>query len=67
VDGRVPLNFADVTFDNGDVQVVDFDEKSHGSGVYRLYDFPGVRNVKTVRIVARARSADATLRLYLNR
>lgn len=67
VDGRVQLNFADVTFENGDVQVVDFNEKPHGSGVYRLYDFPGVRTVKTVRIVARARSEDATLRLYLNR
>lgn len=67
VDGRVRLNFADVTFENGDVQVVDFDEKAHRSGVYKLYDFPGVRNVKTVRLVAKAESDEATLRLYLNR
>ena len=67
VDGRVRLNFADVTFENGDVQVVDFDEKTNGSGVYKLYDFPGVRNVKTVRLVAKAESDEATLRLYLNR
>jgi len=67
VDGRVELNFADVTFENGDVQVVDFNERPHGSGVYKLYDFPGVRTVKTVRLVARARSDEATLRLYLNR
>lgn len=67
VDGRVRLNFADVTFDNGEVQVVDFDERLQGSGVYGLYNFPGVRHVKTVRLVARAESDEATLRLYLNR
>ncbi len=67
VDGRVQLNFADVTFENGEVQVVDFDERPQPSGVYRLYNFPGVRHVKTVRLVARAQSDEATLRLYLNR
>ena len=67
VEGRVQLNFADVTFENGEVQVVDFNERTHGSGIYKLYDFPGVRNVKTVRLVARAESDEATLRLYLNR
>jgi hypothetical protein len=67
VDGRVQLNFADLTFENGDVQVVDFDERTHPSGIYKLYDFPGVRNVKSVRIVARSQSDEATLRLYLNR
>ena len=64
VDGRVRLNFADVTFENGDVQVVDFDEKVHRSGVYKLDHFPGVRNVKkTVRLVAKAESDGATLRV----
>ena len=67
IDGRVQLNFADVTFENGEVQVVDFNEKTHPSGIYKLYDFPGVRNVKTVRLVARAESEEATLRMYLNR
>lgn len=67
VDGRVQLNFADVTFENGEVQTVDFNEHAHAAGIFKLYDFPGVRNVKTVRIVARAQSDEATLRLYLNR
>ena len=61
------LNFADVAYENGEVQVLDFNERTHGSGTYRLYEIPGVRNVKTVRLVARARSDEATLRLYLNR
>ena len=51
----------------GDVQVVDYNEHAHAKGIYRLYDFPGVRHVKTVRMVARAESDDATLRLYLRR
>ncbi len=67
VDGRAQMNFADVTFENGEVQTVDFDERDHVAGTYRLYNFPGVRNVKTVRLVARARSDEATLRLYLSR
>jgi hypothetical protein len=67
IEGSVQLDFADVTYENGEVQVVDFNEGTHGSGIYRLYQIPGVRNVKTVRLVARARSNEATLRLYLNR
>ena len=67
VDGRVQLNFAELTFENGDAQVIDYNERVHAKGLYRLYDFPGVRHVKTVRLVARAQSDEATLRLYLNR
>lgn len=67
VDGSARLNFADVTFEDGDVQVVDFDAKTQRSGVYKLYGFPSVRTVKTVRLVARAETDEATLRLYLNR
>jgi predicted NBD/HSP70 family sugar kinase len=67
IDGRVQMNFAELTFENGDVQVVDYNEHAHAKGIYRLYDFPGVRHVKTVRLVARAQSDDATLRLYLKR
>lgn len=67
IDGRAQLNFADVTFENGEVQTVDFNEHERAAGIYKLYDFPGVRNVKTVRIVARSQSDETTLRLYLNR
>jgi len=49
------------------VQVVDFDEREYRDSIFRLYEIPGVRNVKTVRLVARARSDEAVLRLYLNR
>ena len=67
IDGRVQMNFAELTFENGDTQVVDYDEHTQAKGLYRLYDFPGVRHLKTVRMVARAQSDEATLRLYLKR
>ena len=37
--GKARLNFAEVTFANGNVQVVDFNEQAHDSGIYRLLDF----------------------------
>lgn len=67
VQGRMQLNFAEVTYENGEVQVVDFNDREHADSIFRLYEIPGVRNVKTVRLVARARSEEAVLRLYLNR
>ena len=66
IGGRADLDFADITFENGEVQVVDFKEHTYRSGVYRLFDFPGRRNVKTVRLVARSKSEDTTVRLYLS-
>ena len=32
-------------FTNGNVQVVDFDEKTHGAGLYSLLDFADGRRV----------------------
>lgn len=65
IDGRAQLDALDVTFENGEVQVVDFHEKVHGSGIYKLYDFPGRRNVKTVRLIARSKSEKTTFRMFL--
>ncbi len=67
VEGRLQLDFMDVTYENGEVQVVDFEERFYTNQTFRLYEIPGVRNVKTVRLVARARSDAATLRLYMSR
>jgi hypothetical protein len=65
VAGRAQLNFAEVVFDNGDAQVVDFDEKTHGSGVYSLLDFKDGRKVDHVRMVARAKSDEARIVLRM--
>ena len=67
INGKVRLNFAEVTFANGNVQVVDFNEKTHGSGIYTLLDFADGRQVKTVRILAKSKSEDTTLAVYLSK
>lgn len=65
--GRAELNFAEVTFSNGNVQVVDFNEKTHESGIYKLLDFADGRHVSTVRILALSKSTDTKLVVYLSK
>jgi hypothetical protein len=38
-DGRVQIDWAEVVFENGEAQVVDFSERSIGPGLYVLLDF----------------------------
>jgi len=66
IKGRADLDFADVTFENGQVQVVDFNEHPYGNGIHRVLDFPGRRHVKTVRLVARSKTEETTFRMYLS-
>ncbi|HEY3026917.1 MAG TPA: hypothetical protein VGJ55_12280 [Pyrinomonadaceae bacterium] len=65
INGKAKLNFAEVTFANGNVQVVDFNERTHGTGTYRLLDFADGRRVSTVRILAKSESDDTKLAVYL--
>lgn len=67
INGRAGLNFAEVTFANGNVQVVDFNEQTHSTGIYRLLDFANGRNVKTVRILAKSESDETKLTVYLSK
>lgn len=67
INGRAGLNFAEVTFANGNVQVVDFNEQTHGSGIYKLLDFADGRHVKTVRMLAKSESDETKLAVYLSR
>jgi len=57
--GRAKVSFAEVVFENGDTQVVDFGDKVFKPGLYTLLDFKDGRKVDHVRVVARAMS-DAT-------
>jgi len=65
IEGPAQLNFAEVTFDNGDVQVVDFEEKEQKAGVYEVLNFADGRIVKTVRVLAKSNTDESTLTLYL--
>jgi hypothetical protein len=67
VNGSAGLNFAEVTFANGNVQVIDFHEQTHGPGVYKLLDFSDGRHVKTVRMLARSVSNESKFVIYLSR
>lgn len=67
VAGDAELSFAEVAFANGNVQVVDFNEQTHSDGTYKLLDFADGRHVKTVRILARSKSEDAKLTIYLSK
>jgi hypothetical protein len=67
IDGRAQLDFAEVTFENGNVQVVDFNERVQERGLIRLLDFADGRRVMTVRLVARSRSDETRFTLYLRK
>ena len=67
LEGTAQLNFAEVTYENGNVQVVDFNEQTHDRGVYKLLDFADGRHVSTVRILAKSESEDTKLAVYLSK
>ena len=51
----------------GNVQVVDFNEQTHDSGVYKLLDFADGRHVSIVRILAKSESDETKLAVYLSK
>lgn len=67
INGKAKLNFAEVTFANGNIQVVDFNEKTHKTGIYKLMDFTGDRHVMTVRILTKSESDSTRLAVYLGK
>ncbi|MEO8434679.1 MAG: hypothetical protein ABI596_07270 [Pyrinomonadaceae bacterium] len=67
INGKARLNFAEITFANGNVQVMDFNERTHSTGVYRLLDFADGRHVKTVRMLAKSESDETKLAVYLSK
>ncbi len=60
-------DWAEVVFENGDAQVVDFAEKTHGPGLYELLDFRDGRKVDHVRMVARAKGDEARITLLIEK
>jgi len=67
LDGKAQLNFAEVVFANGDVRVVDFEDKTRKSGIYSLLDFRDGREVSYVRMIARSKSDETRITLLLDR
>ncbi|MBI3649524.1 MAG: hypothetical protein HY231_00565 [Acidobacteria bacterium] len=67
INGKARLNFAEVTFANGNVQVVDFNEKTHKTGIYKLLDLRDDRHIMTVRLLVKSESDATRLALYLGK
>jgi hypothetical protein len=63
--GTAQVSFAEVVFENGDAQVIDFNDRVHTTGVYSLIDFKDGRKVDHVRVVAKADSNESVIRVHL--
>ncbi len=66
-DGRAQIDWAEIVFDDGLSQVVDFNERSFGPGIYRFLEFRYTRGVAYVRMVARATTNRVQIILRLER
>ena len=64
--GKVQFDWAELVFDKGETQVVDFGERTCAPGLYSMADFGEGRKLDHVRIVARSRTGEAkvTLRMF---
>lgn len=67
VSGRVQADWAEVVYENGEAQVVQFPKRTLGPGMYVLLDIGGPRRVDHVRMVAKTPSREAKLTLWMAR
>ena len=65
--GKVQFDWAEVVFENGEARVVDFNEKTYGSGLYPLLDFRDGRMVDHVRLVAKSKTDEARVVLRMEK
>lgn len=65
IDGRAAVDFAEVHFGNGQVQVVDFREGPMENGTYPLLDFADGRTIDHVRIVAKSRARQSRISVLM--
>ena len=63
--GTAEISYAEVVFDNGEAQMVDFNDRDYKKRVYALLDFKDGRKVDHVRVVAKAESKETLITLRL--
>jgi len=63
--GAAQISFAEVVFENGETQVVDFNDAVHRTGTYQLLNFKDGRKVDHVRIVAKADRDNTDITVHL--
>jgi len=61
----VSVSFAEVVYDDGETQVVDFNDRTYQPGYYGLLDLDTARGIDHVRLVASATRADVQIGLHL--
>ena len=65
--GRLQVDWAEVVYEDGSAQVVDFESRTQGPGLYRLLDLREGRHVDHVRMVVRSRSTESRIALRMER
>jgi hypothetical protein len=60
-DGKAQIDWAQITYGDGEAQVVDFGDKIHGAGLYALLNVEQGKTVDHVRLIARAKSSEVML------
>ena len=63
--GAAQVSFAEVVFENGEAQVVDFNDRVHRTGTYELLDLRSGRKVDHVSVVAKASTDESEIVLHL--
>ena len=65
IDGAAQVSFAEIVFENGETQVVDFNDAVHRAGTYELLNFKDGRKVDHVRVVAKADRDNTDITVHL--
>lgn len=63
--GEAQISFAEVVFENGETQLVDFADHQHRAGLYNLLDFKDGRKVDHVRVIAKSVGDEAEITVRL--
>jgi hypothetical protein len=64
-EGPAQISFAEVVFQNGEAQVVEFNDRAQKLGIYSLLDFRDGRKVDHIRLVAKASDDVTTIGFHL--
>jgi hypothetical protein len=63
--GAAQINFVEVVFENGESQVVDFNDRVYAKGTYSLIDFRDGRKIDHVRVIAQAETRESEIAIVL--
>lgn len=65
--GRVQVDWAEVVYTDGSAQVVDFESRTQGPGLYRLLEHHEARSIDHARMIVRSRTTESRIALHMER